>query len=682
LLLLFGCSEPASTELADPSAEPELAGAPVYTEDLPDLAKRGTIRIGRQTWAGFDSLPYEGLPLEVYYHLGEQFAEKHHLAVEWVQIDDFAELLEAPAAGLVDLVINNVTVTDERKHRLGFTLPLSRSEEWLIGRPVTGEGTSFEHITNIGLPAGTAYAGSVRRSDMLNALPIIDLPSNYLPDQVVDAIAAGQIDATVMDAGSARYLVEQQDEIEHLWTLPDPTMLAWVTRPGDTELLAALDTFLIEKHITRTRPRNDPQDLAGIRESGVLRMLTLSGPHTYFLWRGELFGFEYELLKRFADHLDVRLEVVLAPRREKLLPWLRSGRGDLVSAAMTVTPNRVAEGYHFTKPYLHVDEVIVGRSGVPLPRSLADLAGRTVHVNPSTSYFEHLRTLEGVHLVTHNQDTQSLLGALRRGEIDLTVADSHQLAIELAYHDGLEAGARLNHNGQIAWATIPEHETLTQALNDFIRREYRGLAYNLLRQKYFGNPRRVKRHERHRLVDHQLSPYDELIKDAARRYDFDWRLVVAQAYQESKFDPKQTSFAGARGLLQVLPRTARQVGIEPASLWEPQPGIEAGTRYLKWASERFESSLPHSERVWFTLAAYNAGAGHVHDARKLAARRNLNPDIWFGNVEQAMLLLSRREFAAEARHGFVRGSEPVKYVYDIRNRYRAYVDHLNNLNRR
>jgi membrane-bound lytic murein transglycosylase F len=169
-----------------------------------------------------------------------------------------------------------------------------------------------------------------------------------------------------------------------------------------------------------------------------------------------------------------------------------------------------------------------------------------------------------------------------------------------------------------------------------------------------------------------LSPYDEVIRRYAEQYGFDWRLITAQMYEESRFDPKAKSFAGARGLMQVLPKTARFMGFDKISGAEED--IHAGVKYLDWVRERFEPELPVNERTWFALAAYNAGHGHVADARRLAGQHGLDGDRWFENTEKAMLLLSKKQYASKARYGYVRGIEPVSYVRDIRQRYRAYVE--------
>ena len=170
--------------------------------------------------------------------------------------------------------------------------------------------------------------------------------------------------------------------------------------------------------------------------------------------------------------------------------------------------------------------------------------------------------------------------------------------------------------------------------------------------------------------DNKVSDYDHLIKSFAREYDFDWRLIAAQINKESQFNPKAKSWAGAKGLLQVMPKTARSVGI--SNLEKPENGIRAGLKYMAWINDQLSDELPADVQVWFTLAAYNAGLGHLKDARILAANQGLNPDRWFGNVEQAFLLLSKPEYSKKARYGYVRGIEPVTYVKRIQALYKLY----------
>ena len=190
-------------------------------------------------------------------------------------------------------------------------------------------------------------------------------------------------------------------------------------------------------------------------------------------------------------------------------------------------------------------------------------------------------------------------------------------------------------------------------------------------EDFQGTLERYSRRIRPNTPDGAISPYDDLAQKYADQYGFEWRLIVAQMYAESRFDPSVRSSAGARGLLQVLPRTAAEFGFH--NLDDPEEGLHAGVRYLVWLLNRFEPTLPTADRMAFVLASYNAGYGHVKDARIVAKREGWDPDRWFDNVERAMLMLSRRDVANTVRYGYCRGSEPVRYVREILQRARMYL---------
>ena len=272
-------------------------------------------------------------------------------------------------------------------------------------------------------------------------------------------------------------------------------------------------------------------------------------------------------------------------------------------------------------------------------------------------------------------ETEELIELVAAGEIDATVADGHLLDIELARGLPVKSGFEMSGERAHAVAVRAENEKLLAALDRFIKKQYKGVVYNILYKKYFTNSRNIRNLAAGRIGGEDgggLSPYDEAMRKYADKYGFDWRLIAAQMYQESRFDPKAKSFAGAQGLLQVMPRTARFMGFK--EIKKPEDGIHAGVKYLDWVRNRFEPTLPFDERMWFTLAAYNAGHGHVEDARRLARQKGWDGDRWFDNAEKAMLLLSKKKYAAKARYGYVRGIEPVSYVRKIRQRYRAYVE--------
>ena len=671
-LVLAGCSDAPSA--ADGAAPPAIGPAEAVG-DLDAITEAGVLRLARRRWDGFDTLPRQGLPAEGYRELAERFAAGRGLQVEWRTVEGFHALLPAVRDGLADVAVANITVTAARRREVAFTAPLTTTPEWIVGgAQASGEEASVAALSGLrfGVPAGTAYVESLAQH--LPDATVTELRAGMDPAAVLQALEAGEFDATVMDAVVARPLVAASDRVYKLGELPAARELAWAVRRDNPRLLGALNAFLDEAHLGGGEVAAH-RDLAEIKRAGRLRMLTLNGPATYYLWRGELIGFEYELVRAFAESQGVALETVVAPHREDLKPGLEAGRGDMISAGVTITAARERAGLVFSDPYLKVREVFVSRAPVA---ALADLAGRRVTVQAGTSFVETLQGLPehlGIDIELADVASPALIERVGRGVAEMTLADSHVAEIEGAFDERLQIGPELDAERHLGWALRPDQPQLLAALNEFIAERYRGYEYNVLRNKYFRNERRMRRQREHRLEGGTLSPYDGLIRAAAEEHGFDWRLIVSQMYQESGFDPTQVSFAGARGLMQVLPRTAREVGVAPGDLETPEAGVTAGVRYLAWTRDRF-ASLPLGERHWFALAAYNAGVGHVRDARRLAARQGWDGGRWFDNVELAMLLLSEERHARQAVHGYVRGSEPVRYVSEIRHRYRAYLDHF------
>jgi membrane-bound lytic murein transglycosylase F len=191
--------------------------------------------------------------------------------------------------------------------------------------------------------------------------------------------------------------------------------------------------------------------------------------------------------------------------------------------------------------------------------------------------------------------------------------------------------------------------------------------------KYFKNEHQMRAAASEERSDKtgQLSPYDPVVKKYATIYEFDWRLVTAQMFQESHFDPRARSWAGALGLMQVMPQTARE--LDAGDVRQPEQGIYAGVKLLaRYAAMYREPEISELDRLQFALAAYNCGPGHVADGRRLAADLKLDPTRWSGHVEKAMPLLAKPRFARTARHGYCRCGEPVKYVGAIQSRYESY----------
>ncbi len=671
-----------------PAPEPE---PPMSTGDLSAIRASGTLRVLMEG-TDEDFLPREGLPKAQDRALLERFAEKQGLTVEFIQAPSFDRLIPMLREGRGDLIAADLTVTPARAKEIAFTRPLAVVSEFVVGKRGAADlPRKPEELAGrtVHVRGSSSFADSLRALAQSKApgLVIEPVPESIEPEELVYQVSRGERPLTVADSHLLAAIEAYNPDVERLFPIAEGRQIAWGVRQENTELRLALDSFITEHVLTEYAAERFTGDLAGIRKRGVLRVLTRNNPVTYFLHRGEQHGFDFELAKAAAEAIGVRLEVVVPPSRDLLIPWLKEGRGDVIAASLTVTPERSAE-VAFSRPYLYVDEVLVQRTSGPKLASLVELKGQKIHVRASSSYHATLLALQKTQgpfeIVEEPEDleTEALLDKVADGEIPFTVADSHLLAAEQAYRDGLEAafplpveGAPASKEGAraIAFAVRKDAVKLRGFLDGFVKKTYRGTLYNMWRKRYFENSRRVFEAKVERAeVSGTLSPFDSIFQTYSSRYGMDWRLMAAQAYQESHFNPKLKSWVGAIGLFQVMPATGRALGFR--KLEDPEQGTQAGVMYMQQLVNRFEPEIPFKHRLRFALAAYNAGLGHVQDARRIAKEKGWNPNKWFGHVEKAMLLLERPEFYRRARYGYCRGSEPVKYVSEIQNRYTSYVE--------
>ncbi len=668
-LLLFGCSDESPAPAATARVAPGDAAPP--PPPLRVLLQR----------ADPERLPRQGNPLYLERELVEQFAQGVGRELQLTYLDEFADLLPALVQGRGDLVLANLTITPERREQVDFTLPVAYSRQQLVLRAGATPPQRIAELAGLrlGVQSATAfYATALELQQKVPDLQLVELPPDLDTTGVLDQVAAGEVDLTIEDSNLLEVELPLRDDLQSGLAVSELSAIAWALRKGDETLLAELNRFLTEHHFLGAGHAPSTADLTAIKARGTLRLLTHNNSASYYLLRGELLGFEYELVKRFAEQQGLLLEVVVVEDHAALFDKLLAGEGDLAAASLTPTAEREGRGIAFSRPYLYSEERLVARADDPIERP-EQLAGRSLWVRPSSSYRQTLEALQAQGVALHIEavpetlETEQVMARVASGEYDLTLADSHLVAIEQNYRDDLRSPFALGPEQGQAWAVRADNPELLAAVNAFHAQMYRGTFYNITYKKYFDNPRNIQRAKEGLAgldAEGRISPYDELFRQEADKHDFDWRLILAQAFQESRFDPAAKSWVGAKGLLQVMPNTAKELGVK--ELGKPENGVRAGVAYLAWVRERFEDSLPLAERIWFSLAAYNAGAGHVQDARRLAQRQGWDANQWFGHVEQAMLLLGQREYAKQARYGYVRGEEPVTYVRNIRDLYRAY----------
>ncbi len=681
LLGLLGCGSEESSNTAGGEKKP-LKVADEYVEqgDMEALLARGRIRIAVPgNLQGGLSLPRQGSPISQQQDLAEAFAKSLGLEAELVPVSSLADMLPTLESGKADLVAANFTVTEERKKRIAFSLPIAHVLEQLI---VSSSNTNIRKLADLKgkkimvHPATSFWATMKQVQEKVPGLILMKRPGDLDDEDVLDLIASGDIDGAVRDSNIMTMYSGYRDDVKPAFSVSKERAIAWGVRPNAPELLRALNKFLTQEKMTRPRQLVYEADLPQMKDRKVLRVLLPNSASSYYLWRGELRGFEYELARRFANRQGLRLEVVVPPRKEDGLKWLEEGKADIAGGFLIADHN--ANNIAYSRRYHVGNSYFLGRKDDVKLEGLKDLLGRTIVLHKDNYMWPVLMNLQaetGFELkeAPLELSVEAIIDKVARGEFDLTVMDSQEADIQLAVRDDIRRQLALDGEQEHVWAVRKQSPKLLKALNSFFKKEYRGTFYNIVYKRYFKNDSRIRLHQEGRLAqnDGALSPYDDLVRNWASKYDFDWRLLVAQMFQESRFDPKAKSNAGALGLMQVLPSTAKQFGI--TDLHNPALGVQAGVRYMDWVRDRFPQELPVTDRMWFSLASYNAGLGHVIDARRLAAKQGWDRNRWFGNVERAMLLLSQRKYHSKARHGYVRGKEPVNYVSQIRSRYQAYV---------
>lgn len=592
-----------------------------------------------------------------------------------VSMRDPEQMIESLLSGDADLIAAGLAVTEARRRRVAFSLPYLHVDELLVA--VKKSWTGVLDGSDVCVRRGTGPAESAAALAAGHpGMSLRELPGDVRPERLMLLVGYGACDAAAIDSEAWAAVSRDYPDLTPVLTLRADRPVAVALRPGDEALRQRVNAFLTEEALTGPEATVARDDLPGIERRHTLRMLTRNNAMTYFIHRGRQLGFEYELLQRFADEQGLRLEIVIPPSHDDLIPWLRQGRGDVIAAAMTVTPERARE-VAFSRSYLAVDEMVVVRPDSPVER-LADLAGRAVHVRRSSAFYPRLAALqEGTGFTfdpaPEDMETEEILARVESGEWEVAVADSNLLEVEQRLGSDLRGAFSLG-TGRLAWAVREDNPRLLAALDAFLVRHRKSRFFNVVRSKYFENERMLERGRGAWRSDRsgRISPWDDVLREAAAAHSLDWRLVAALMYTESGFDPSSRSWAGAVGLMQLMPATAHSLGLR--DLRDPEGSIRAGAAYLRHLVDRFEPDLPLAARLRFALAAYNVGYEHVRDARRLAARMGWSPDRWQGNVARALVLLERPEYHRDARFGYCRGSAAVAYVRNVEQLYRVYAE--------
>lgn len=600
--------------------------------------------------------------------LASRLARRLGVEAQFLEFVGYDALLGALRKGTVDLVAEPLSLQRPLPDSLTYTLPVRHSGLWLVTSPyvaptASGRAPLMVHFQSDAWYQALALQDAGQRARLQVAR------AGHSRAELLDAVATGRYAASL--AYTHEFEQRPGDGLKARRRLHDDVALSWVLRAGDRVLGKRVDDFLREHSLTHGVVFADNADWPQIQQRGRLRLVTRYHPAAYMAWSGQLLGFEFELVRAFARHHGLALDVVIARDRDELLQRLRDGEADLAADALmakSLGENLVSAG-----PYFHAGAAVVSRAGQFRRLGVMDLHHRSLAVAKSGAWQNAVTGWQqagiGLNAQWTDDDPVAMIDAVASGQADFALVDRQAFQLQALWRDDVESLMSLPADSPRVWAVRDDSPKLAGVINDYWRVHVDGRRVRLAQRKYFseyeafeGFRQAARAFQR----DGRFSPFDDTIRRYAAYYAFDWRLILAMIFQESRFDPAAVSRTGARGLMQVQNAAAQQVGID--DLFDPQSAIHAGVRYLDWVRDQFEPELKIRERTWFSLAAYNGGLSHVIAARALAGEMGLDNRVWFGNVEKAMT-----ELASQPRYAALDARQVTDYVRRIRDHFGMYV---------
>ncbi len=418
-----------------------------------------------------------------------------------------------------------------------------------------------------------------------------------------------------------------------------------------------------------------PTVLAQIKANGELVVITRLGATTYYQGSdNQPIGVEYELAKRFADYLGVKLKIITPNVFSDIIPKVVRGDGHFAAAGLSITASRT-NLVKFGPSYQQITPQLVYRYGAKKPKSVADLLEGDLEVVSGSSHVEQLKLLQTEYPALNwrenpELESEELIIFVWDRMIDYTVADSNEIALNQRFYPEIRVAFDMGKAERLAWAfPISDDVSLyNEAIKFFSEQKNSGELEQLL-DRYYGHTDTFDYVGTRKFNTHyyqRLSKYRKYFEEAAELHNLDWRLLAAMGYQESHWNPKAVSPTGVRGLMMLTRSTARQLGIR--NRVDAKQSIFGGAQYLASLVKRIPKQITDPDRTWMAIASYNVGLGHLEDARIIAQKRGYDPNKWI-YVKESLPLLRKKKWYKKTRYGYARGHEPVLYVRNIRNYY-------------
>jgi membrane-bound lytic murein transglycosylase F len=417
-------------------------------------------------------------------------------------------------------------------------------------------------------------------------------------------------------------------------------------------------------------------DLERVHARGQLVMLTIPGPTTYFEDGHGKNGFDYIIAKAFADSLNVDLVVKPQSTLRKLLLSVGGPQGDFAAANLVATEART-KSLQFSQPFFEVTQQLIYRRGSKRPKSLNQLEGELRVITDSSHSEQLIKLKESVPGLNWSEqddvEMSDLIRMVHEGEITYTAVDSLSYSVNRHIYPRARRAFDIAQPQPTAWAFAAHNDgTLLNAANAFLDNYISSGKLASLKQQLFAQTENFSVGDSQRLgqlVARRLPNYEQMFRATAKKFDMDWALLAAVAYQESHWNPKAKSPTGVRGLMMLTLDTAKEMQV--SNRLDAAQSLEGGAAYLVKLKSRLPQRITEPDRTLFSLAAYNVGFGHLEDARVLTARSGKNPDLWT-DVREHLPLLSKKQFYSTVKYGYARGKEPVLYVDNIQY-YRTYL---------
>ena len=413
--------------------------------------------------------------------------------------------------------------------------------------------------------------------------------------------------------------------------------------------------------------------LEKIKAKKELEVVMVNGPTTYFVGAIGEEGFEYLLLKEFAEHLGVALKLHVVSTVNEAMALTKEGVGEITAGALTKTKER-EEAYVFGPSYYSVKEYVICHQKMikrqEFPRSLSDLVGLKIVVGKGTSYEESLTELqkelpELLFETSVEHSSEQLLALVAEDKIDCTVVDSNIFLVNNRYYPALRKAFSISDNKKLAWILREGGKGLNENLIAWLSKLECSGQMAQLKDHYYSSAQQfnyVNISVFHKRLKSRLPKYKELFMKAGAKYDIPWTLLAAQSYQESHWDRLAKSPTGVRGMMMLTLPTAKAMGVK--SRLNATQSVYGGAKYYAQLLERVSPDVQGVERYKFAYAAYNVGMGHLIDARVLARKLGKDPNRW-KDLKTVLPLLSQRKYYKDLKYGYARGQEPVDYVEAI-----------------